>query len=244
MSILLASLWLVLGCTSEPPERVALPSPAPAPPASPVGVALPSGEACTQRIVRSGREVRSTNAGANATVPEGLVLPPWPDYWDPVVNRTIVPRIDGQFTGTTEEIMAWGACKWGFDPEVVRAVAWTESSWFQDKAADVVDEQRLCVGSYTAPCPTSFGLLQIKHIYRPGSYPLSAESTAFNVDYGLAVIRGCYEGRVLYLRPPYQAGDLWGCLGWHYSGEWMTPLAQRYMTEVSRNLHDKPWTEL
>ena len=30
-------------------------------------------------------------------------------------------RISGNFTGTTDEILRWGACKWGFEEDFVRA---------------------------------------------------------------------------------------------------------------------------
>lgn len=251
VSVVLVCSCLLLGCAMQRSPSSAAPSLPPPPsssssaaPTSPVGAALPSGEECARRVVRHAREPRPSNATANAATPGPVVLPPWPDYWNPIVNRVLVPRVDGAYAGTTEDIIDWGACKWGMDPELIRAVAWTESSWYQSKAGDVEEEQRLCAGGDVAPCPTSFGLLQIKHIYRPGSYPLSRQSTSFNVDYGLAVIRGCYEGWVLYLRPPYAPGDLWGCLGWHYSGEWKNPLAQRYTAEVTRNLRDTPWTAL
>jgi hypothetical protein len=43
----------------------------------------------------------------------------------------LIPRIDGQFTGTTDEIFQWAACKWGLPDNVIRAVAVRESTWFQ-----------------------------------------------------------------------------------------------------------------
>ncbi|MBE0695759.1 MAG: hypothetical protein IH586_02440, partial [Anaerolineaceae bacterium] len=38
-------------------------------------------------------------------------------------------RITGNFTGTTDEILQWAACKWGIDEDIVRAQAATESWW-------------------------------------------------------------------------------------------------------------------
>lgn len=204
---------------------------------------LPSGEQCAQRVPRTGWEPRPSNTVANRTVPELRPLPNWPDYWDPAVNSQIVPRIDGRFTGTTDEILAWGACKWGFEADLVRAIAVSESSWYQSKLGDLTDDPGQCVGGYRVPCPTSFGILQIKHVFRPGSYPYSQQSTAFNVDYALAVIRGCFEGRLTYLENGYRAGDLWGCIGWHYSGEWNDPTALDYIASVKDHLKEKPWKE-
>jgi hypothetical protein len=43
----------------------------------------------------------------------------------------LLPRVDGQFTGTTDEILQWAACKWGLPDNLLRAVAVVESTWFQ-----------------------------------------------------------------------------------------------------------------
>jgi hypothetical protein len=66
--------------------------------------------------------------------------------------------------------------------------------------------------------------------------------TAFNVDYSLAVLRGCFEGWVTYLHNGYTAGDLWGCVGWHFSGEWKDDPALAYVQRVQRQLDDQFWT--
>ena len=39
--------------------------------------------------------------------------------------------MDGQFTGTTDEIFQWAACKWGLPDNLVRAIAVRESTWYQ-----------------------------------------------------------------------------------------------------------------
>ncbi|MFG1931584.1 hypothetical protein ACGFK1_13145 [Mycobacterium sp. NPDC048908] len=226
------------------PERVPIESAAGT---LPVGSPLPSDQHCAAyaQQVGSNRESRPENTAANNSVPSGLALPPWPEFWDPLANQLFVPRINGQFTGTTDQIIAWGACKWGFSTDVVRAVAWAESSWRQAHVGDEVNDPSLCVGGYRVPCPTSFGLLQLKYIFRPGSWPDSQLHTAFNVDYGLAYIRGCFEGWASYLRKDgYIPGDLPGCLGWHYSGEWRDGPALDYIQRVQRPLDERPWTRL
>ncbi len=204
---------------------------------------LPPATECALRVERAGldREVRPGNEAANRSVPQRLSLPPWPDFWNPSANRLFVPRIDGGYTGTTDEIIAWGACKWGIDADLVRAMAVAESSWDQGYVGDQVMDPAMCVGDYTLPCPTSFGLLQLKHTTRPGSWPNSQLHTAFNVDYSLAVLRGCFEGLVTYLGEEYGPGDLWGCVGWHYSGEWKDAVADRYIQSVQGYLESKPW---
>src|SRR5947209_15932883 len=64
--------------------------------------------------------------------------------------------------GTTEEILTWGACKWGLDADVVKAVAVQESDWRQSTVSDESTNPQDCVGGATPPCPTSFGIMQLK----------------------------------------------------------------------------------
>jgi hypothetical protein len=45
----------------------------------------------------------------------------------------LLPRVTGHFTGTTDEILQWAACKWGLPDNLVRAVAARESSWYQSE---------------------------------------------------------------------------------------------------------------
>ena len=52
-------------------------------------------------------------------------------------------RITGNFTGTTDEILQWTACKWGIDEDIVRAQAAKESWW-----------QMTAKGDWTTDCLT------------------------------------------------------------------------------------------
>ena len=47
-----------------------------------------------------------------------------------------LPRINGDFTGTTAEILRWAACKWGIDQDIVFAQAAVESWWRQTTLGD------------------------------------------------------------------------------------------------------------
>ena len=54
---------------------------------------------------------------------------------DPRWDTWLLPRVDGQFTGTTDEIFQWAACKWGLPDNVLRAQAVRESMWFQSRTS-------------------------------------------------------------------------------------------------------------
>src|SRR5262249_18015308 len=131
----------------------------------------------------------------------------------------IAARITGNFTGTTDEIFQWAACKWGFDIDTIRAQASQESDWHQSELGDcrggTVPETNGC---------QSVGILQVKGAdlppTHPGTWPYASDSTSWNVDYAMAVRRACFEGKETWLGNGYAAGDLWGCIGRWFSGGW------------------------
>ena len=43
----------------------------------------------------------------------------------------LLPRVTGHYTGTTDEIFQWAACKWGLSDNLLRAIAVRESTWYQ-----------------------------------------------------------------------------------------------------------------
>ena len=57
-------------------------------------------------------------------------VPPWGPT-TPCGTPSCSTRVDGQFTGTTDEILQWAACKWGLPDNLIRADAFVESTWFQ-----------------------------------------------------------------------------------------------------------------
>jgi hypothetical protein len=210
---------------------------------SPPGSALPTGDECAETIERSGWEPVPENTEANHHIPDAVEIPERTDYAR-AANTEFFPRIDGAFVGTTDEIIEWGACKWGFDPDLVRAQAFVESSWAQDATGDLTDNPEECVTGDAPPCPTSFGLLQIKHLFHPGTFPSSLESTAFNVDYWGAIIRSYYDGRqrwMLQHDSRYRHGDLVGSVGAWFSGRWHDRRAHRYVRRVLRVMRERTW---
>jgi hypothetical protein len=209
-------------------------------PTLPPGAPLPTGKECEQRVRRSPWEPRSENTEANHTIPANVRLSDWPGFADSA-NRLLKPRINGAFTGTTDEILLWASCKWGIDTDVARAMALQETNWVQDSRGDHVSDPSRCLPGDMVPCPASFGLLQIKYYYHPGTYPASLQSTAFNVDYSLGLLRACYEGMIPYLDNGYGPGDLWACVGHHFSGGWKDPDAREYVSKVQRLRTTRPW---
>jgi hypothetical protein len=198
----------------------------------PPGSALPSGAACAARVHRSTWEPRPENNTANHTAPTNPAALANFSQWSSAWNSMYKPRIDGDFQGTTDEIIQWAACKWGWSDEVIRAEAVVESTWRQSTAGDGGN---------------SFGLLQIKWNFHPAgpdkgasgsSWPNSAKSTAYAVDQQVAEMRGCYDGMSTYLGNT--RGDLWGCLQSWFSGSW-TPGGGAYANNVKNVMASKPW---
>ena len=132
------------------------------------GAPLPSDAACAA-LVRPAAETRPDNAKFNATrgVQKNLTGP-----------YPLFSRVDGNFTGTTDEIIQWTACKWGVDPDIVRAQAVVESYWHQQALGDTTSNASVCapnhpIGSdpsHPGMCPESVGLLQVRFQYWPNGF--------------------------------------------------------------------------
>jgi hypothetical protein len=182
------------------------------------GARLPSD--CGRRVRRNRWEPRPGNYRANHTVGRTV------SSRETRTQRQF-RRVNGRFTGTTDEILQWAACKWGFNEDLVRAVADTESSWYQSTNGD---------GG------ASWGIMQVKVRDYPGTWPAARDSTAFSVDYWGAYVRACYEGNISWI-PRRSRGQLWPCVALWYSGSWMRGGA-RYVSTVRRALRTKPWVEL
>jgi autotransporter family porin len=216
----------------------------------PPGSALPSGSDCALRVHRSSWEPRLDNDQANRTAGIACSAIGACSVWSKDLYA-YASRVDGHFSGTTDEILQWGACKWGLDEDIQRARAVEESGWHQSARGDRSANRQLCSSfGASAPCYQSFGILQIKASAGEGyldTYPYSQNSTAFNVDYSLAWLRGCFDGYDTWLNGdpkrarPYIPGDLWGCIGAWYSGKWHDSGAETYITAVERHLASKEW---
>ncbi len=144
LAILVATLGLVVVERVTSSERPA--SDAPPPEAGyfetrPAGEwrRLPGDATCAQRVHRSTWEPRPDNFRPNHRTPgrdrirEALQKRPRAQQgaYDPRWDSWLLARVSGGFTGTTDEIFQWVACKWGLDDNLLRAVALRESGWYQ-----------------------------------------------------------------------------------------------------------------
>ena len=102
-------------------------------------------------------------------------------------------------------------------------------------------------------CPKTFSIIGVMSWQDPewgsmafnqnGTFPFNRDSTAFALDYAAAQLRGCMEGWVTWLsnRDGYQRGDLWGCVGVWYGGDWKIPEALQYADRVKSLLDERFW---
>jgi autotransporter family porin len=170
-----------------------------------VGAALPSGAECAVRV-RPAVEIRPENATANANKGSRANANTRTDWWG-------FNRVDGAFSGTTDQIIQWAACKWGIDEDIVRAQIIKESYWYQSANGDNGE---------------SWGLGQVRDTAHQSAFQYSVNartSSAYNLDYTYASWRACYEGAYGWLNTvehngTYAAGDVWGCIGVWFSGRW------------------------
>jgi hypothetical protein len=225
----------------------------------PPGQPLPSDATCTARVRRSSWEPRPDNGAHNRQVPTAAQLAQLPP-WDSNVgfdNRAVAfgRRVNGDFVGTTDEILQWGACKWGFDEDFVRASAQQASDWRQTKISTWTTNTAVCPsGAATraaaggTECAQVYGIFQLMWQFSKSAWPMSRDSTPFNVDYALGTRRACFEGMLPWLNSapagqPYLAGDEFGCLGADYSGAWYDRAGSDYITAVRTKLDAKSWTQ-
>jgi hypothetical protein len=260
-----------------------------------VGASLPND--CAKRVHRSAWEPRPENAKANHTKPNVTAVArsfsarPRRGYntrW----NSYLLPRVNGQFTGTTDEIIQWAACKWGIADNILRGQAVRESTWYQGLqfrdgqcywnrgcgdafsgrttatttycngiaafGNDYQADPNSTAGDYpwnspqAGMCPKTFSIMGIMAWDSPtwqspysawsgnqnGTFPFSRDSTAFALDYEAAFLRGCLEGWISWLP---SRGDVWGCVGAWYSGDWHSAEADAYITRVKGEITKRTW---
>src|SRR5262249_48737438 len=152
------------------------------------GATLPD-EATCARLVRKVPEQRPQNATFNArvTTPDEVAkLTPW-DSTNAYDNHALAlqARLTGDFTGTTDEILQWIACKWGFDEDHIRAEAFEQTAWIQNVKSDWTTSTSLCPSDAatrtqtdgTVQCAQTYGMLQMVWQYHKTAWPMFRDST-------------------------------------------------------------------
>jgi len=227
----------------------------------PNGSTLPSDSTCASGVAGDTFEPRPGNAVFNAAMPSASDLTTYKSEasgGEGGAPGSYLMRADGQFTGTTDAILKWASCKWGFDENVTRATAVNESYWNQDNIGDVGNGTSLGIlqiksSDYPSTCEAVASSQNTADVTDPDCY--SYLSTAFAADYKLAQQRACFEGQVAYLigetpssgYPAYPKGTseqmMWGCVGWWYSGHWYDSGALTYISQVQSYLSNETWAQ-
>lgn len=181
-------------------------------------------------VERTTWEPRPDNFTPNHLVPTAAEL----RYFHANSDMPYQRYVDGQFTGSTDDIIEWAASKWGLPEEAMRAVAVHESWWEMSTLGDSGD---------------SFGIFQVRRPYHC-CLPFMRDSTAFNADYYGGIMRAYYDGKMDWLNNPdvrpdngrrYRAGDYWGSVGAWVSGRWHTPQNAEYVAFVKGHLRERTW---
>jgi hypothetical protein len=227
----------------------------------PVG-SPPLSDAAAKALVTSRPEIRPRNSRPNHHRPSRSELSAFhravygsgPDAGRRIVAlNPLLKRVSGRFSGTTDEIIQWGALKWGIPEDVLRAMAVRESDWHQARRGDRRDGVKARRYPARARIDSdsvyeSMGLMQIKWrsdgSLNPGTEPLRWKSTAFNVDYAGATIRYYYDGRCTWCRPGYGPGQTWESIGAHYDpSPWRNAGMLDYIASIKEILSTRAWEQ-
>src|SRR5579862_400992 len=227
----------------------------------PSGSELPSDTECWHAVRHDKFEPRPQNAEPNGTTPSTSDLTTYKSKvsgGEGGAPASFLLRVDGQFRGSTDAILKWASCKWGFDENVTRAIAVNETHWRQLEIGDIGNGTSLGIlqvksADYPSTCKSVATSQNTADVTNPDCY--SYLSTAFAADYKLAQQRACFEGKISYLtsdtpsygHPAYPQGSpeemMWGCVGWWYSGHWFDSGALDYIAQVQEYLAAQTWLQ-
>jgi hypothetical protein len=244
---------LVIVTNPPPPAPTPTPKPAPGPAPGPatswraVG-SPPLSDAAAKTLITPRPEIRPGNNTANHYIPSG---PELAAFHGAGSFNPLERYVSGGFAGTTDEILQWGAHKWGVPEDVLRAVAVTETWWRQDGMGDRRDgvnaalypvQSRIGANSVYE----SLGLTQIKwrpdQSLHPGTEPLRWKSTSFNVDYWGATVRYYYDGLCDWCGSGYGAGQDWNSVGaWFNPLPWGNGGMVNYIGTVKGHVAARTW---
>jgi hypothetical protein len=222
----------------------------------------PLSDSAAKALVQPRRETRPRNLKRNHYRPTAAELN---DFHDAVYEagpnagrrldalNPLVRHVTGGFIGTTDEILQWGAYKWGIPEDTLRAMAAVESDWHQVSVGDLLDGVDADEYPYRAQVDTdsayeAFGLMHIKWrsdgSLNPGAEPLRRLSTAFQVDFAGAIIRYFYDGLCDRCGAGYGAAREWESVGaYSSSSPWGNARQLDYAQEVYRVQTERLWEE-
>jgi hypothetical protein len=166
---------------------------------------------------------------------------------------------DGLHRPTTDELIQWGAHKWGIPEDWLRAEYVHESYWNQFMLGDDTPVSGRAYRRYPSQSRVagsngvyqSLGITQVRWTpdgsLHPGTEPLRWLSTAFNIDYQAATLRFYYDN-------PQQSRSAWNdgsyrpCQAWSSVGAWFSPYPwgnsgqATYAGAVRQILAQRDWT--
>lgn len=162
-------------------------------------------------------------------------------YWPSVTGRPGA-------TLTTDELIQWASHKWGIPTDWVRAEYVWESNWNQTCVSDNTAWKSVAggptqaffynnsptfsqVASGTTNVMQSLGITQVRwqpwsasaDAQWPGTEPLRWKSTAFNLDFQMATLRGFYDNPGSYISNHYVSAA-----NGYVTGESSPPTTQWY----------------
>jgi hypothetical protein len=143
-------------------------------------------------------------------------------------------KVTGNFSGTTDEILEWAACKWGMEQNIAKAEAISESSWHQSTVGDSGESYGILQvrSSPTGPATKNDGW---------GGYPYTQESTALDADAQMAYLRTVYDGESYMGAGP--KGDIWRAVSSWQSGS-DTGDSTPYVLETKKYLANQTWLQM
>jgi hypothetical protein len=222
----------------------------------------PLSDAQATALVRHKPEQRPGNAAANDYVPSSAELLSFHtavnEYGQSAVQlnplKNYVDGLDGMTRPSTDDLIQWGARKWGIPEDWLRAQYVLESRWNQSQLGDRASVSSGWYALYplqaqigvTGEVFQSIGITMVKwkpdNSVGPGSEPLRWKSTAFNIDFQAADVRYFYDGYCGWCTSGYSPGQRWNSIGaWYEPYPWRNAGARSYIASVRKILAEKPW---
>jgi hypothetical protein len=177
----------------------------------------------------------------------------------PVQSNPYLAYVTGGFAGTTDEIIQWGAAKWGISADWLRAQYTMESWWRQSAKGDLANVANASLYPAVSRVSAtqvyqSLGITQVKWNYPDardagmGTEPLRWKSTAFNVDYAGAGVRFYFDNpqgkRTAWGDSSYSACNNWLSIGgWFQPYPWNNPGQNDYVQAVKNHLSSRTWAQ-